>query len=41
MLNCTDKKCKRQTINKYATWNIQGISYKDEQLHDILVKKNT
>jgi hypothetical protein len=41
MLNGTDKKkCKRQNIIKYATWNIQSISYKDEQLHDILVKKN-
>ena len=26
--------------HKYATWNIQGISYKDEQLGDIWVKKD-
>jgi hypothetical protein len=25
---------------KCAAWNIQSISYKDEQLDDILVKQN-
>jgi hypothetical protein len=39
MLNGTDKKWKRKSLIKYATCNIQRISYKDEQLDDILVKK--
>jgi hypothetical protein len=30
----------KRNILKFATWNIQGISHKEDQLDDILAKKS-
>jgi hypothetical protein len=30
---------KRNILN-FATWNVQGVSYKEDQLDDILAKKS-
>jgi hypothetical protein len=34
-----DNTWKKRNILKCATWNIQGISYKEDQLDDILAKE--
>jgi hypothetical protein len=31
---------KKVNILTFATWNVQGIAHKEEQLDDILAKKN-
>jgi hypothetical protein len=33
-------KCKKINILNFATWNVRGISYKKDQLDDILAKKS-
>jgi len=44
-LNCGKKtgrrKCKKQNIIKYATWNVRGIAHKEEEMDCILNEKQT
>jgi exonuclease III len=35
-----DNKCKKGNTLNFATWNVQGISNKEDQLDDILAQRN-
>ena len=35
------QKLKKQNVTKYATWNVRGITHKEEELDSALKQKQT